>query len=111
MIIWRGLGILVAIAGFAGFFIAEVISRSVTKDLTYYQTHAVPKLSGAVLGALLAFGMTKVLAKGNAPRVVIDKATGKEMHIGRGDAVFFIPTKYVPYAILGLGIIISFIPG
>ncbi|MBI2814619.1 MAG: hypothetical protein HYX71_10075 [Opitutae bacterium] len=111
MIIWRGLGILVAIAGFAGFIIAETISRSVTHDTTYYQTHALPKLGGAVLGALLAFGMTKALAKGNAPRTVVDKETGKEMQISRGDSFFFVPSKYIPYVVLGIGVIVALIPG
>ncbi|MFT3781529.1 MAG: hypothetical protein QM790_05880 [Nibricoccus sp.] len=110
MIIWRGLGILVAIAGFAGFIAAEAITRSVTHDETYYQSHAVPKLGGAVLGAALAFGMTKLLAKGNAARVVIDKETGKEVVISRGDSFFFIPSKYIPYAVVIVGAIVAFVP-
>jgi hypothetical protein len=110
MIVWRGLGILVAIAGFAGFIAAEAITRSVTHDGSYYQAHALPKLGGAILGAALAFGMTKVLAKGNAPRVVIDKETGKEVQISRGDSFFFVPSKYIPYAVLIIGVIVAFVP-
>ena len=110
MIVWRGLGILVGIAGFAGFVAAESITRSVTSDLNYYQGHIIPKLGGAILGAGLAFGMVKLLAKGNAPKVVIDKATGKEMLISRGDSLFFIPSQYLPYVVLGIGTIVAFVP-
>ena len=110
MIVWRGLGILVAIAGFAGFLIAEAISRSATSEPNYYQNHSLPKLGGALLGAALAFGMVKLLAKGNAPRVVVDKATGHEVTIRRGDSFFFVPSRYLPYAVLVIGIIIAFVP-
>ena len=84
IIFWKGLGILVAIAGFSGFLAAEVITRSVTKDVTYYRTHPLPKLGGAVLGAALAYGTTKLLEKWNAPRVMVDKKTGKPL-IDRGE--------------------------
>ena len=110
MIVWRGLGILVAIAGFAGFIAAEAVTRSVTNDLTYYQSHTLPKLGGAVLGALLAFGMVRLLAKGNAPRTAIDKASGKEILLSRGDSFFFVPSKFIPYVVLVIGAIVAFIP-
>jgi hypothetical protein len=110
MIIWRGLGILVAIAGFAGFIAAEAITRAATNDLNYYQAHALPKLGGAVLGAAFAFGMTKLLARGNAPRVVIDKESGKEILLSRGDSFFFVPSKYIPYVVLVIGTIVAFVP-
>ena len=96
MIVWRGLGILVAIAGFAGFIAAEAVTRSVTNDLTYYRSHTLPKLGGAVLGAILAFAMVKLLAKGNASRT--------------GDSFFFVPSKFIPYVVLVIGAIVAFIP-
>jgi len=110
MIIWRGLGILVVIAGFFGFLAAEVITRSVTKEEMYYQVHALPRLGGAVLGAAFAYGTTKLLAKGNAPRVVIDKKTGREILVRRGDSFFFVPSKYIPHAVLIIGVIVAFTP-
>jgi len=111
MIIWKGLGILVGIAGFVGFMLSEMLTRWLQKDEgAYYSAHAWPKLLGGVLGALLAFGMVKILAKGDKPRVVIDKATGKELQLRRGDALFFVPVKFWPYIILGLGIVIACIP-
>ena len=110
IIFWKGLGILVAIAGFSCFLAAEVITRSVTKDVTYYRTHPLPKLGGAVLGAALAYGTTKLLEKWNAPRAMIDKRTGKEVLVGRKDSFFFVPAKYIPYAVLIIGLIVAFTP-
>jgi len=99
---------LVGIAGFAGFALCELLTRWLEKDDgQYYQGHAWPKLAGAVLGALLAFGMVKILKKGNKPRIVIDKATGKEIQISRGDSLFFVPVRFWPYIILAIGVIVA----
>ena len=109
MIIWRGLGILVAIAGFLGFIVAEFATRALTHDDTYYSSHPLPKLGGAVLGALLAFVADRLLERRRAPRVLIDPATGQQVVIRRGDSVFFIPSRFLPYVILAVGVVVAFV--
>jgi hypothetical protein len=109
MIIWRGFGILVAIAGFIGFIVAELITRGITNSDTYYQAHSLPRLGGAVLGAVLAFGAVKLLKMWDKPRIVIDKATGREMVLRRGDSLFFVPARFWPYIIFVIGVVVAFI--
>jgi len=110
MIIWRGFGIFVGIAGFIGFILAELLTRSLTESDTYYQAHAAPRLGGAVLGAALAFGAVKILEIWEKPRTVIDQATGREIILRRGDSLFFIPVRFWPYIILGIGVVVAFVP-
>ena len=109
MIIWRGFGILVGIAGFIGFILAELITRGFTNSDTYYQAHTAPRLGGALLGAALAFGVVKILEMWEKPRIVIDKATGREMVLRRGDSLFFIPVRFWPYIIFGIGVVVAFV--
>ena len=41
--------------------------------------------------------MAKALEKRNVPRTVIDKATGQEFVVRRGDSFFFILVRFLPY--------------
>ena len=110
MIFWRGYGILVGLFGFAGLVIAELLTRQLTKDESYYQAHSLPRLAGAVLAAILAYGCVKLLERNDKPRIVVDKATGQELQLRRGDTLFFIPVKYWPYIFFGIGAIVAFVP-
>jgi hypothetical protein len=110
MIIWRGLGILVGVAGFIGFLLAELVTRSVTNDEAFYQAHSWPRLLGAVLAASLAYGMVKILEKSDKPKIVIEKDTGRELELCRRDSLFFVPVKYWPYIFFVIGVIVAFIP-
>jgi hypothetical protein len=90
MIIWKGLGYLVGLAGFAGFLIAELLTRAITKSDSYWDQHALPHLGGAILAASLSWAVVAVLRKTEKPRIVSIKETGEELVIRRGDSLFFI---------------------
>ena len=105
MVIWSGLGILVGLAGVVGLVLANLLTDLLTGDKTYYASHLWTKLGGAVAASLLSFIVVMLLERGSRGRIVIDKATGREMVIRRRDSLFFIPAEYLPYIILVIGII------
>ncbi len=109
MLIWRGWGILVVLAAFAGLLVADFVTRAVMHDEHYYSAHPLPKLVGALLATAFAFGVAKLLEKRNTPRTVIDKATGQEILLRRGDSFFFIPVRFLPYVILLILVIVAFV--
>ena len=109
-IIWKGYGIAVAVIGFLGFVLAQLATTAVTNDEAYYTDHPEPKLCGALLGAALAFGAVKLIERFYPPRIVIDKASGQEIVWHRGDSFFFIPIRFLPYAILVLGAAVALGP-
>jgi hypothetical protein len=101
MIIWSGMGWLVAAITFALVLAAEYLSEAAFADQTYYQTHTWP-LAGALLIAALIVWFLGSWLHGRDSRVVVDKATSREMTIGRRDALFFIPMRYwAPILVLG----------
>lgn len=108
MIIWRGFGFLVGIAGFAGMILANVYTHSLINDDAYYRAHAWPKLIGAAVGAAMAFAVVKILRRFEKPRIVIDKETGKEVELRRGDSLYFIPVRFWPFLIFGIGTWVAF---
>jgi hypothetical protein len=105
MIIWRGFGILPPLIGILGYVVAQTIVTLITSDNFYFESHLWSKLFGILLASLAAFGAVKILESKNKPKMYIDKETNKEIQILRKDDVFFIPVKYLPYLIFGIGLI------
>jgi hypothetical protein len=108
-VIWRGYGILVGLVGFLGFFFADLFTTRITGETTYYSTHIFPKICGAISSFGLTFGVVFLLAKYKKPRVLIDKASGQEVHYSPIGSLFFIPARFLPYVFLGIGLIVAFI--
>jgi hypothetical protein len=108
MIIWSGLGFVVAIIGFGCLLLTEVITRSSFHSDTYFQTHGWPKLAALWIAAALVYAVSLWLNR--APgRVMIDKATGEEVVLKKNHSLFFIRVRYWPYILLGLGVVFFFI--
>jgi hypothetical protein len=103
MIIWRGYGILVAIVGVLSIIMLDFVT--VTYALDWTKSH--PKITGFsefFLTALVLYVLARVLKEYDKPKVVIDKESGQEIHLRRGDSLFFIPVGAWPYIVLMLSV-------
>ncbi len=83
MIIWRGLGILVILAGIGGLVLGGFLGAAL---------HAGPYTAafGFAVAALLNFGLCKMLYR-RAPRVLVDPRTGQQFLDKPSHSLFFIP--------------------
>jgi len=93
MIIWSGLGFLVAVIGFASLILTEFVSEKITGDDQFYQEHGWVILVGMLLAAGLTYGLHQLLLLQKG-RVVIDKETGQEVVLRSSHSLFFIPGLY-----------------
>ena len=107
MIIWTGLGFLVALVGLGCLFLTETITR-VVFDESYYQVHGWPKLAGFLVAALFVYVIGLLLDR-QSVRVLIDKATGQEVVLKKMHSLFFIPVSYWPYIFVALGVVFLFV--
>jgi hypothetical protein len=110
MIIWRGKGILVAVIAFVCLLLAELATRLMFGDETYYQNHGWPKLVGFWVAAGLVYAMRSWLGGGPA-RILIDEEHEKEIKLPAEGALFFVPVRYWPVVLLGLGVAFYFVRG
>jgi hypothetical protein len=108
MIIWRGKGIVIALIAFGCLVFTEIFTRSMFGDERYYQTHGWPKLVGFWVAAGLIYALRSWLG-GGQERTLIDKATGEEIKMSSESALFFIPARFWPSILLGLGIVFLFV--
>jgi hypothetical protein len=104
MIIWNGLGYLVAVVGFAALILTEVLAEKITGDDQFYQQHGWVILIGMLVAAASTYGLHRLLPLQKG-RVVIDKETGQEMVLRSNHSLFFIPVKWWPlvFVVLGVG--------
>ena len=108
MIIWSGLGFLVAVIGFASLILTEFVSEKITGDDQFYQEHGWVILVGMLLAAGLTYGLHRLLLLQKG-RVVIDKETGQEIVLRSSHSLFFIPVKWWPAVFVGLGVVIAIV--
>ena len=108
MIIWSGLGFLVAVIGFASLILTEFVSEKITGDDQFYQEHGWVILVGMLLAAGLTYGLHRLLLLQKG-RVVIDKETGQEIVLRSSHSLFFIPVKWWPAVFVGLGMVIAIV--
>jgi len=93
MIIWRGMGWLVAVIVFGFSFAGNLICNSIYGD-GYYDNHKGPLCLALALSAIPIWFLGRYL-RTKSDRIVIDKATGKEMAMNQSrHALFFIPMDY-----------------
>lgn len=83
MIIWKGLGILVILAGIAGMILGGVLGAAVGLG-------AFAGVIGALTAALANWGLCKLLYRRPA-RVLVDPATGRQVLDRPSHSLFFIP--------------------
>lgn len=106
MIIWRGLGILVAVICFAALILTEKVSENITGDDQFYQQHGWVVLIGLLVAATLTYGLHRLLRLQKG-RVVIDKETGEEIVLSPKHSLFFIPVQLWPAVFVILGLVFA----
>lgn len=103
MIIWSGLGFLVAVITFLLLLIAEYVTELLFRDESYYQTHGWPKLLAFFLAGVAIWPLGTYLNR-KQRKVMIEKETGKEISM-TGHSFFFIKMEYWAPILFALGII------
>ena len=93
MLVWNGKGYLVAVVAFIAALGAEYLSESYFADQNYYQAHGWPLAAALFAAGIISWFVGSYFHR-QGSRTVIDKATGQELTIGGGDALFFIPMRY-----------------
>jgi len=93
MIIWSGWGFLVAVIVFGASLAMEFVTEALAGNNRFYQVHAWPLALALVISGVIIWKVgTYFHAKG--AQVVIDKATGQELRLGREHRFFFVPMHY-----------------
>lgn len=93
MIIWQGLGFLVAVIVFGFSLAANFISNATLGD-GYYDAHNWPVAVSLLFSAPVCWFLGNYLRK-RSDRIAIDKETGKEFVVNQSrHALFFIPMQY-----------------
>jgi len=104
MIIWSGWGFLVPVIAFAASLVMELATEALVGDHRFYQIHAWPLALALALSGAIVWVVGKYLHARGA-RVVIDKATGRELTIGGQHRFFFIPMQYWGPVLLALAVL------
>jgi len=126
MIIHRGRGGLIAVIPFMCLLAADAYTRAHYKDEQYYQQHSWPKLVACFVSALLVWWLSprdrqepdtkaerqKWLVSSSLDTVAPKNGTApfKLTLFRESDSLFFIPVKYWPLLLCGLGMILYFMP-
>lgn len=108
MIIWSGIGWIVAVVAFCCLMAAEYLTEAMTGDESYYQAHGWPKLAGFMAAALILFPVAR-FRSGMRDRHLVDKETGQEVVMRANDSLFFIPLRHWPYLAVALGVVFLFV--
>ena len=103
MIIWSGLGFLVAVITFLLLLIAEYVTESLFRDESYYQAHGWPKLLAFFLAGAVIWPLGVYLNR-KPRKIMIEKETRKEV-LKPGHSFFFIRMEYWGPILFALGII------
>ena len=108
MVIWSGLGFLVAVITFLLLLTAEYLTESLLQDESYYQTHGWPKLLAFFIAGAVVWALGRYLNRRQG-KVMIEKETGKEVLINPNHSLFFIRMEYWGPILLVLGIFFFFV--
>jgi len=107
MIVWQGKGYLIAVAVFLCSLVMQLATNYLTHDSTYYERAPWPLAIALAIASIIVLLMDRFLFEENT-LVLIDKATGEEVHLAKTHSLFFIPMKYWPYILfaISLGVLI-----
>jgi hypothetical protein len=106
MVIWTGLGFLVAIITFASLILTELLSERLTGDDAFYQDNPWLMLVAMSAAATLTYVLHRLLLRQKA-RTLVDKETGEELTLRPSNSLFFIPVKWWPLVLLISGILFT----
>ena len=106
MIIWSGLGFLVAVIVFGCALAANLIANSVTGGGTYWDENRWTLGVALLVAAVACWSLGRYL-RGRKARTLIDKETGEEVIQKPSHSLFFIPMDYWGpiLAVVGLALI------
>src|SRR3954466_6572611 len=93
MIIWSGLGFLVAVIAFGCSLLMELTVRAIFNDEHYYQKVGWPILVAFCVAAVIVWFLGKWL-NAKQGKVLIDKESGREVVFKPNHALFFINMQY-----------------
>lgn len=88
IIIWHGLGFLVAVVVFGTSLATNIISNSMYGE-GYYDKHKWPFVVSLIFSAAICWFLGDYLRKRD-DRVVVDKATGEEFTLNQSQHSFFL---------------------
>lgn len=93
MLIWNGLGFLVAVVVFGCSLVANIIFNQVMGE-GYYDSHKWPVAISLIVSAVFCWALGDYLRK-RSDRAVIDVETGEELVINQSHhSLFFIPMHW-----------------
>ncbi len=105
VIIWRGLGFLVAVIIFGCSLAANLIFNA-TRGEGYYDHHKWPFAVSLIVSAAICWFLGDFLRK-RSDRIVIDKQTGKEFAVNRSrHALFFVPMHWWSPILLVIAVVL-----
>ena len=105
VIIWQGLGFLVAVIVFGCSLVANLVSNATVGD-GYFDRHKWPLAVSLIVSAALCWLLGSYLGA-RSDRIAIDKETGKEFVVNRSrHGLFFIPILYWPPILLVIALIL-----
>lgn len=105
MIVWHGRGFVVAIITFACLLSAELVTRYLYHDNTYYQRQGWPKL----VAFLVAAGLVWRLSRREDGDYAMVQLTGRGPLLREQDTLFHISVKYWPGILCLLAIVFFFV--
>lgn len=108
MIIWKGFGILVVIIAILSIAIVQLVARAATNDPHFGETHHWVGGLALIIAAVPVFFVGRYFNT-RPGRVVIDKATKRELVIRRTHSLFFIPMEYwaIILPLIGFGLMFA----
>lgn len=102
IIFWRGRGYVAALAALLAFMAATLVIQSA--KLPELWSSVVYTAAMSIAGVALWFYTQRI--EDRPPRILIEKATGREITVRRSaGSLFFIPTRYWPYILPGLAVV------
>ena len=107
MIIWRGKGILIAIALAACLLLSDALTAHFFSDSKYYATHGWPKLLGFWVAAAILWALS--YRRKPDESIGVEEQEPKYPFLEDEDSLFFIPARFWPIIFGVLGIIFYFV--
>lgn len=107
MIVWSGLGFMVAVIAGLCCLAAQVVTGNVYGDPDYYENHGWPKLIGLLVAALIVWLMGRSLGT-QSSRVLYDPDTGEQFEFRPNHTLFFIPVHWWAPILAAIGLGLAF---